>query len=82
MKCECGSKTLIKETRNGKDFKKRRRYCPDCGLRFTTKECHAEKFDLIKKLEAKLEEANTEIAKLERFQKTVIGTAIEFSQQQ
>jgi transcriptional regulator NrdR family protein len=75
MKCSCGEKTLILETRHGKDFKKRRRHCPACGNRFTTKECYAEKFNLIGELEKKLEEANSEIAKLERFQKTVLSLA-------
>jgi transcriptional regulator NrdR family protein len=75
MKCSCGEKTLILETRHGKDFKKRRRHCPACGNRFTTKESYAERFDLIKELEEKLEAANSEIAKLTKLQKTILGLA-------
>lgn len=82
MECECGSKTKTVEVYNGKHHRTRRRQCPACGKRFTTKEYRIEEFEEADKIQKKLEEANTEIAKLERFQETVLGTAIEFSQQQ
>lgn len=82
MNCECGVKTRTIEVYNGKNHRTRRRKCPDCGKRFTTKEYRIEDFNGVEKLHKKLETANTQIAKLESFQKAVLGTAIEFSEQQ
>ena len=80
MKCsKCGSRTNVIEVYNGKHHKTRRRECPSCGERFTTKEYAVEEFEGSARLKEKLEEANAQIAKLTKFHEAVLGSAFEFT---
>lgn len=79
MKCKCGSRTNVIEVYNGKHHKTRRRECPSCGQRFTTKEYALEEFKGADKLKEQLEEANAKIAKLSKFQQAIIGHSIELA---
>ena len=38
MNCNCGGKTIVKDSREQTDSQWRRRYCNSCGLTFTTLE--------------------------------------------
>ena len=50
MNCpNCGTDTYTKETRRPANMRytRRRRSCPSCGCRFTTKEIPAEEFKIL-----------------------------------
>jgi transcriptional repressor NrdR len=83
MNCpRCSKKTDVLETRKSKynEFTKRRRECPTCGHRFTTKELFQEDVPSIKKLREELREARRKIRGLEEFKKQVFGAAYSVSQ--
>lgn len=60
MNCpSCGTDTYTKETRrpSGQRFTRRRRECPSCGERFTTKEIPAQDLKIILKEVQRLRKA-------------------------
>ena len=80
MKCpKCASSSRTLETRENKNYKRRRRECRACGFRFSTKEASADQFESPKQLLAKLEAANAKIRGLEKFKKIVLGAAAPIS---
>lgn len=82
MNCpKCESKTEVLETRKTVyyDAVKRRRECPSCGHRFTTKECSQEKFKELLFVKEELKEARAKIRGLENFKQKILGASVALS---